>query len=62
MESVVLACFYRHNFLRRNSVSRDTYTPTGSFVSYDGDEHVIEESWRREIILESHLIDLYNTL
>lgn len=61
VESVVLACVYLHNCLRRNSVSRHAYTPHGSFDSYDGDGNVIEGFWRREINEESRLVDLQNT-
>ncbi|CAH1970381.1 unnamed protein product [Acanthoscelides obtectus] len=63
VESVVLACAYLHNFLRRNSESRYAYTPPGSLDSYDGDGNVIEGFWRREINQqENRLMDLRNAL
>ncbi|XP_045123980.1 uncharacterized protein LOC123511938 isoform X2 [Portunus trituberculatus] len=58
VESVVLACIYLHNFLRRNSVSRQSYTPPGSFDSCDTDGNMIAGSWRRDINECDRLLDL----
>jgi hypothetical protein len=49
-ESIVLACIYLHNFLRRNSMSRNLYTPPGSFdVENIEDGMIIEGAWRQEV-------------
>lgn len=50
VESVTLACIYLHNFLRRDSASRNNYTPTGSFDTEDIEGRtVVPGSWRAEI-------------
>ncbi|XP_063602199.1 uncharacterized protein LOC134778223 [Penaeus indicus] len=58
VECVVLSCVYLHNYLRKNSVSRQNYTPPGTLDSYDADGNVIEGSWRRDINERDRLLDL----
>lgn len=45
---VVLACIYLHNFLRRDKVSKDMYSPSNSFDS-EIEGHIIDGSWRHEV-------------
>jgi hypothetical protein len=50
VESTVLTCIYLHNFLRRNSMSENLYTPPGSFdVENIEDGMIIEGAWRKEV-------------
>ena len=60
VESVVLSCVYLHNYLRRNSVSRNNYTPPGSLDHCDADGNFIEGSWRNEINEMNRLLNLNN--
>lgn len=60
VESVVLVCVYFHSYLRRNSVSRHAYSPSGSFDSCDADGNFIEGLWRREINERNRLVNLMN--
>lgn len=49
-EKIVAACIHLHNFLRRSSTSRGSYTPTGTFDSEDKDTgEIIPGAWRREV-------------
>ena len=45
VESAVLSCIYLHNYLCRNSVSRNFYAPPGSFDSEDADGNSIPGLW-----------------
>lgn len=50
VEMVTLTCVYLHNFLRRDSTSRNTYTPCGYFNTEDIDARtIVPGSWRAEI-------------
>ena len=60
VESAVLSCFYLHNFLRVNSVSRGFYTPPDSFDSVDTDENSIPGLWRSQMDRTHSLMDLQN--
>lgn len=56
VQSIVLACAYLHNFLRRNTTAQALYSPPGSFDREDIDVGtVIPGSWRLD---EQHLADL----
>ncbi|KAF7272115.1 hypothetical protein GWI33_015079 [Rhynchophorus ferrugineus] len=45
--TVIMTCLYLHNFLRKNKISRDIYTPQGSF-DRDNDGIVTRGTWRIE--------------
>lgn len=47
VETVVLACAYLHNFLRRSS--KNVYTPAGSFDTEDSDGNIIPGAWRSQM-------------
>ena len=47
VESIVLACVHLHNFLRRNTESRQLYTPPGTFDSENSNRgDIMPGSWR----------------
>lgn len=46
--TVVLTCIYMHNFLRESKLSRNVYTPFGTFDE-DKEGEIVSGSWRREI-------------
>lgn len=49
-ETIVTACIYLHNNLRKNKKSRATYTPPGTFDSEDKDSgNIISGAWRNEM-------------
>ena len=57
--SVVLACTYLHNFLRRSSTSRYLYTPPGTFDSFDSDTgDLISGEWRKESLPKNTFLPL----
>lgn len=57
--SVVLACVYLHNFLRRNSDAQSIYTPPGSFDSFDADTgDLIPGEWRKEGLPKNSLLPI----
>lgn len=59
IEKVVAACIHLHNFLRRNSASRKSYTPPGTFDSEDKDTgDIIPGSWRQEVGGQSNFISI----
>lgn len=46
-----------HNFLRRNSASKKSYTPPGTFNSEDKDTgDIIPGSWRQEVGSQSNFV------
>lgn len=48
VEKVVLACVHLHNYLRKSSSSKNTYTPPGAFDSEQLDTGTIERgTWRK---------------
>lgn len=56
VQSIVLACAYLHNFLRRNTTAQALYSPPGSFDREDIDVGTVTPgSWRLD---EQHLADL----
>lgn len=47
-EKVVLTCLYLHNFLRKSKLSRNLYTPNGTFDEEE-DGKLVEGTWRKEL-------------
>lgn len=61
VESVVLAIIYLHNFLRRNSASKNNYNPPGTFDYEDTDNNiVISGNWRSQVSEGDGLINIQN--
>jgi len=46
-ERVVMTCVYLHNFLRKNKISKNIYTPNGTFDSEINGEFR-EGTWRNK--------------
>ncbi|PNF25629.1 hypothetical protein B7P43_G03830 [Cryptotermes secundus] len=47
-QSVIMACIYLHNFLRKSCDSRQIYTPGGA-LDHEENGHVTRGTWRNEI-------------
>lgn len=59
VEKIVIACIHLHNFLRRNSQSRNLYSPSGTFDSEDKDTgDVIPGSWRGDTGSDSTFVPI----
>lgn len=59
VESVALACMYLHNFLRRNVVAVNGYTPPGNIDYEDPDSgNIVLGSWRTEVNADEGMFNL----
>lgn len=47
--TVVMACIVLHNFLRKSRHSSHRYNPPGTFDIFDGDNLIVQGSWRADI-------------
>ncbi|XP_046145946.1 uncharacterized protein LOC123989267 [Osmia bicornis bicornis] len=59
VEIVTLTCIYLHNFLRRNSIARNYYSPPGTFDRDNlENDTILAGSWRAEMENRNNFIDL----
>lgn len=57
---VVMACIVLHNFLRRSRRSSHAYNPPGTFDIYDGDDLIVQGSWRANTPINPALRNIRN--